>query len=211
MNKILLVSPHFDDAVLSAGQLMAGRPDCDVVTVFAGYPLSAEKKKTEYDKKCGFNNALDAVSMRRREDLEALSLLRAKPIHWEFTDEQYGESFDDATFEYMLLDRLKKIKYEFMVVPLGLGHPDHIVLSDIIRELQPQIKIPVYYWEDLPLRVVQPELVPPRLEELGLKKLVSIGDGPIANKIRSLTCYRSQIGTGILDPYLMYVPERFWT
>lgn len=34
--------------------------------------------------------------------------------------------------------------------------------------------------------------------------------GPIADKIRALMCYKSQINTGDLDPYLLYVPERFW-
>ena len=61
MNKILLISPHFDDAILSAGQLMAERPDTVVLTVFGGVPQDAENKRTPYDEKGGFKNAKDSV------------------------------------------------------------------------------------------------------------------------------------------------------
>ena len=68
MKKVLLISPHFDDAVLSAGQFMAERPDCEVVTVFAGMPLTPERVVTPYDEKCGFKNAQDAMAERQREN-----------------------------------------------------------------------------------------------------------------------------------------------
>lgn len=208
MKKILLISPHFDDAVLSAGQLLAGRTDADVVTVFAGEP--AKIQSTPYDIKCGFKNSKEAVVNRRIEDDEALALLGATPIHWDFPDGQYGEQVSVKKIEFAILNQVEKEDYEFILAPLGLGHPDHVLLADIVFKISHHINIPIYMWEDLPLRVVEPETVIPRLEKFGIKKRESIGDGAIAKKIRSLSCYRSQIGTGILDPYLMYVPERFW-
>ena len=36
MKPVLVVSPHLDDAVYSAGQFLAGRPGAVVVTMFAG-------------------------------------------------------------------------------------------------------------------------------------------------------------------------------
>lgn len=216
MKKVLVVSPHFDDAILSAGQFLAGRPDADVVTVFGGYPIDRELL-TEYDKKCGFTSSRDAVSVRRWEDDEALALLRANPIHWDFLDNQYPQqpyvnASNAQAISTQVLKQLEKKEYEFLLSPLGLGHPDHITVANAIRnlEFEGQIGIPVYYWEDLPLRVIEPETVQPRLKELKLEKLVSVGDGPMVDKIRALSCYRSQIGTGILNPYVMYVPERFW-
>lgn len=215
MKKILLISPHFDDALLSAGQLLAGRQNADVVTVFGGAPV--EVLLSDYDAKCGFETSEQAVLARREEDNNALALVGANPIHWHFIDGQYGEVgqlWDNLPFSIgsETLKQLEKEEYEFIVAPLGLGHPDHMIVSDAIRQIQKErhIDIPVYYWEDLPLRVVEPELVQPRLDALGLEERVFIGDGPIANKIRALSCYKSQIGTGILDPYVMYVPERFW-
>lgn len=216
MKKILLISPHFDDAVLSAGQFMADRPDADVVTVFAGVPITPDNVKTPYDEKCGFDNARDAVGARTRENDNALALLDATPINLEFPDSQYETTHANIVRVYDIKAQLQEIvdatNYEFIMAPLGLGHPDHIKTTEAVTQLK--TKCPVYLWEDLPLRVVAPELVPKRLEAVGLTldKLWNTGttDEKIAKKIRALTCYKSQINTGILDPYIMYVPERFW-
>lgn len=212
MRKILLISPHFDDAVLSAGQLMAERPDADVATIFAGLPLSPDNVHTPYDIKCGFKSARDAHGVRIRENDEALALLEARPINLDFPDSQYGnqvmiEDIIDA-LQYLVNQK----NYEYIMGPIGLGHPDHKLVTEAIQNLK--TKCPIYLWEDLPLRVVEPELVPLRLQQLGLTldKLWQTGTTyeKIANKIRSMSCYKSQVHTGILDPYLMYVPERFW-
>lgn len=212
MQKILLISPHFDDAVLSAGQHMAERPDAEVVTVFAGIPLTPDNVHTPYDEKCGFKSARDAVGSRTRENDAALALLKANPMNLDFPDTQYK---NDINFE-RIVEKLQAIidghKYEYIMAPIGLGHPDHITVTNAVMQLR--TSCPVWLWEDLPLRVVEPELVADRLKELNLTRdrLWQPGTNheKIAGKIRALSCYTSQIGTGILDPYLMYVPERFW-
>lgn len=211
MNKVILISPHFDDAVLSAGQFMADRPDCDVVTVFAGRPTHPNDVSTDYDKKCGFDNANDAISVRTQENDEALALLKAEAINLGFPDSQYGTKFSPETIAKPLQQIIDEGDYEAIYAPLGLGHPDHMVVTDAVVSLETDL--PIYLWEDLPLRVVEPELVPKRLERYGLEGKphgASTTKAKMADKIRALTCYKSQIGTGILDPYLMYVPERFW-
>lgn len=216
MKKVLVISPHFDDAVLSAGQFMADRPDAEVVTIYAGFPLTAEHVQTPYDKKCGFDNAEDAVAQRQRENNEALALLEATVIDLEFPDSQYETnlanhvSIDEIT--KALQELVDKVDYEFILAPLGLGHPDHLKVTDAVTRLKTDKDI--YLWEDLPIRVVEPHLVPPRLQQLnlGLDKLWQPGTtgDKMSKKIRSMLCYKSQIHTGILDPYIMYVPERFW-
>lgn len=212
MRKVLLISPHFDDAVLSAGQFMAGRPDCEVVTVFAGYPTGSEGVRTAYDKKCGFKNAQDAVSVRRFEDSQATAMLQATSVHLRFSDGQYNENVDPEEIKAEILDLIEKEDYEFVLAPMGLEHPDHELVSDCVTDLVDDgaITLPVYLWEDLPTRVVYPEIAFSRIIDLDLQHLVNIGDGPISDKIRALWCYKSQMNTGILDPYVMYVPERFW-
>lgn len=216
MKKVLLVSPHFDDAVLSAGQFMSERPDTDVVTIYAGIPLSPDKILTPYDKKCGFDSARNAVGARTRENDRALALLDANPINLEFPDSQYETHIANKVYDYEIAEELQKIvdakKYEFIMAPLGLGHPDHLKVTDAVMKLKTDRTI--YLWEDLPIRVIEPHIVPPRLEKYGLTldKLWNTGitNEKIAKKIRALSCYTSQINTGILDPYVMYVPERFW-
>lgn len=212
MKKILLISPHFDDAVLSAGQFMADRRDAEVATVFGGFPLVPQSVHTPYDEKCGFDNAEDAVSERRRENDAAIALLEATAIDLEFPDSQYGATTDIDEVVNRLQELVDANSYEFIMGPLGLGHPDHLLVSEAVMRLQTER--PIYLWEDLPLRVVEPELVFERVKQLGLMitllmKPATTND-KMAKKIRSLLCYRSQIGTGILDPYLLFVPERFW-
>lgn len=215
MKKALLISPHFDDAVLSAGQFMAERPDCEVVTVFAGLPIAPDGVQTPYDLKCGFDNARNAVGARILENDHALALLQATTINLEFADSQYKTVvyFDDIVRE--LQEIVDDGDYEMIMGPVGLGHPDHVMTTDAIMRLNTDL--PIYLWEDLPIRVVEPEIVPERLQkvmnfDLPLDKLwqpATTGD-KMAKKIRAMLCYKSQINTGILDPYLMYVPERFW-
>ena len=212
MRKILLISPHFDDAVLSAGQYMADRPDCEVVTVFAGTPANPDKLKTPYDEKCGFDNARDAVGTRIRENEQALALLEATSINLEFCDSQYSQYVGMADILHKLQNIIDSSDYEMIMAPLGLGHPDHLMVTDAVIRLNTEK--PIWLWEDLPLRVVEPQLVWGRIATLGLanKEVMqhsTTGD-KMAKKIRSMLCYKSQVGTGILDPYLMYVPERFW-
>lgn len=213
MKRILLISPHFDDAVLSAGQLMADRPDADVVTIFAGLPIAPDGVKTPYDIKCGFENAREAHGTRTRENDEALALLNARPLNLNFPDSQYKNDVNFDRIVESLQSLIDGHAYEFIIGPLGLGHPDHITTTNAITRLH--TNVPVYLWEDLPLRVVEPELVPERLTNLGILSIDKLwqtgttGD-KMAKKIRAMSCYRSQVNTGILDPYLMYVPERFW-
>ena len=216
MKKILLVSPHFDDAVLSAGQYMADRPDTEVATVFGGYPLTPDRVKTPYDIKCGFDNAEDAVSQRRIENDQALALLEATAVDLPFPDSQYegmgANMVSPSEITTALQELVDRNNYEIIMAPLGLAHPDHHKVTDAVMRIRTEL--PIYLWEDLPVRVVEPNLVPPRLEKYGLTldKLMNpltTGD-KMAKKIRSMLCYKSQVNTGILDPYLMYVPERFW-
>jgi len=102
-------------------------------------------------------------------------------------------------------------KYEAVYAPLGIGHPDHVKTSNAVLALKTDI--PIILWEDIPTRIAYPEEVPPRLADLGIEykpDRVVFNRVYVADKIRALLCYSSQIGTGILDPYLMYVPERFY-
>lgn len=211
MNKLLVVSPHFDDAILSAGQLMAERPDCEVVTIFGGEPEGSEKIVTPYDTKCGFRNAKDAVSERRRENDAAIALLHATKIDLDFPDGQYGKYVSEHEITEVLQRIIDGREYEGIYAPIGLGHPDHVKVSDAVLKLK--TSLPITLWEDIPIRITEPEIVPARMQALGLEYKPTrtiVNRVFMADKVRALMCYTSQMGTGILDPYLMFVPERFY-
>jgi LmbE family N-acetylglucosaminyl deacetylase len=212
MKKCLVISSHLDDAVLSAGQFLAGHPDCDVLTVFSGIPMhppyeNGETYISDYDLNCGFETSKDAMVVRRQEDSEACAILNVNPIHTDRLDSQYLDGGDYFKLTKELRDYIEADSYEMIIGPLGLRHPDHIRLADTLRSLH----LPnLYLYEDLPHRVTHPELVIERLTEFPGAELTFIGDGDIADKVRALWCYRSQIGRGDLNPYNLYVPERFW-
>jgi LmbE family N-acetylglucosaminyl deacetylase len=212
MKKSLVISSHLDDAILSAGQFLAGHPNCDVLTIFSGIPMyhsdeSGAPYVTDYDLSCGFETSKDAMVVRRQEDREACAVLNVNPIHTDRLDSQYMTGGNYLNLTEQLCDYIEAYDYEMVIAPLGLRHPDHIRLGDTLRSLH----LPnLYLYEDLPHRVTHPELVTERLKEFPGAELTFIGDGNIADKVRALWCYRSQIGRGDLNPYNLYVPERFW-
>lgn len=204
MKRVLVISPHLDDAVLSAGQFIAGRKgNVDVLTVFSGVPMG-EGVFTDYDKSCGFSSSKDAMVIRRQEDKEALAILNANPIHTDRLDSQYEEQY--TGLDIWLKKVIKIHNYEMVIGPLGLRHPDHTIISYVLESLRLDN---LYLYEDLPHRVTHPELVWKRLQALPNARLTFIGDGPIADKVRALWCYKSQMAHGDLNPYNLYVPERF--
>src|SRR4051812_33085440 len=93
---MVVISPHLDDAVFSCGEWLAGHPGATVVTVFAGVPTVGDRL-TEWDARCGFGSAAEAVMVRRDEDRRAQALVEADAVWLDFTDSQYGESPDDSS------------------------------------------------------------------------------------------------------------------
>lgn len=94
----LIVSPHFDDAVLSAWALIdaPGTAPVDVLTVFGGAP--EPPMATAADRSCGFANSTDAMRARRLEEAAALSSATRRTWHLQLVELQYGglAARDDA-------------------------------------------------------------------------------------------------------------------
>src|SRR4029453_18976098 len=81
LDRIVVVSPHFDDAVMGTGYLLAGHPGTTVVTVFGGRPPAYPDPPSDWDALGGFRAGDDVVALRRDEDSAALGVLDAVP-HW---------------------------------------------------------------------------------------------------------------------------------
>lgn len=212
--KTLLIGPHLDDICLSAAQFLANQPGCHCLTVFSGIPPRGHNDLTPYDAKTGFKSSHRAMESRRLEDRDAMARLKCDPIYWDILDSQY--STDQPTIEELAttIEELAQ-GYELVLGPLGLVHPDHRLLSDALVLASKHLAAAVYLWEELPNRVLYPEQVSTRLmflrgQGFDLTLEAPGGAGPMADKVRALLCYRSQLGTGDLDFNLLLVPERFW-
>lgn len=215
MNPVLLVSPHLDDGVLSCGQFMAGRPEVQLVTVFAGRP--PEPVCTEYDGNCGFESSTQAVNQRRWEDEQAAALLHARPVHLDYFDHQYrnGDSVSVDELAGSLLELLDPMADRTLIAPVGVAHPDHELTSDaaVLCLCDPTVELVLY--EELPGRVLWPDQIAARLAVLndvlaplgGRLEHSFVGTGPLWMKQRAVALYGSQ--QWALDRRCLFVPERF--
>lgn len=217
VDPLIVLSPHFDDAALSCGQLMAGRPDVVVVTAFTGTP-NRTRMLTSYDKDCGFHSAGQAMLARRLEDRAAMDVMEAAPgVHLGLLDNQYdpGKGWTD-TIE-AIAEGVAKAIYEFepqvVVGPVGIAHPDHLLCAAATRLLAGDAYTDLDWWlyEDLPSRVLYPDETHDRLEAwrefFPHMTLGFLGTGGRARKAEAIECYRSQLWA--LDPPTYLVPERF--
>lgn len=227
MDPLLIISPHLDDAVLSCGQLMAGRPDTIVATAFTGTPDPATMLTT-YDRDCGFRSADHAMQLRRQEDVLALTDLHAQPVHFGLLDHQYRELLTDTpgpkaverALTQRLLASMSTLTHgggHVVIGPLGLAHPDHLLVASAYRAaLLEWPELEAWVYEDMPSRVLWPEQVGSRLTwwddvlpgadhgwdlQLGF-----LGTGPIEAKEAAIDTYRSQLWA--LDRHTVLVPER---
>ncbi|WP_347558928.1 PIG-L family deacetylase [Robbsia sp. KACC 23696] len=162
--RVVVVSPHLDDAALSCGALIADCADATVVTLFAGTPPDAFLS-TAWDRECGYGSAEQAVRARREEDHVAMMSLGAAVVHMDCLDGQYLPASpsadeierDDADNAGALAAVLKNLAPDLIIVPLGLFHSDHIrarrawircASAPVLRA------IPWIAYEDVPYRSI---------------------------------------------------------
>jgi LmbE family N-acetylglucosaminyl deacetylase len=128
MDPVAVVSPHLDDAVLSAWlMLMSNRPT-RVVSCFAGLPPAS--LQGSWDRRTGLSSS-SAVAIRRAEDVAALTLTGSEAVHLDLLDEQYRSGGDAprAQLTALLRDHLADAAEVWLPAGLG-GHVDHIAARD---------------------------------------------------------------------------------
>lgn len=124
LGKIVVVSPHLDDAVFGCGELLAACPGSIVVTVFAGAP-ARYSELTEWDAAAGFGAGEDVMAARRDEDRRALAIVGALPIWLNYCDSQYQCLPTAQTLAAALERALARHAPETVIAPFGLFHSDH--------------------------------------------------------------------------------------
>ena len=134
---ILAISPHPDDALLSAGATLAAAVavGCDVCvfTVFAGDPqppLSAPA--LAFHAACRLGQ--DAAAVRRAEDAVAVELLGARPLHGTFLDALYRRVGSDWLCTWLGEHLQPELAHE---PELERAVSDEI--GDLIGELRPDL------------------------------------------------------------------------
>src|SRR5689334_9636806 len=130
LDRVVVVSPHLDDAVLSCARFMAAHPGCTVATVFAGNPPSYPDPMRLWDEQSGFGPGDDVMAARRAEDEAALAVLAAEPRHLDFVEHTYlpdDRPVAPAVIEPALTETLRELRPTLVLAPFGLANPDHDV------------------------------------------------------------------------------------
>ena len=221
--RIVVVSPHFDDAAMGAGHLLASYDDTTVITVLAGQPPAYPEVPSEWDALGGFGPGDDVVAARQLEDKAAMEVLESDYRWLDFPDHQYLAPKDRPTPEQVaptLAAAIRDIDPSAVFFPMGLGNPDHVMVHDASLRARSEGGDRAWFcYEDhgykhipglLAWRVAKllrsqpwptPSIVPHEIDE--------------ERKRRAIWCYTSQIAplenehalSARLDAH---VPEQFW-
>lgn len=173
-SKLLVVSPHLDDAVLSYGgriaELSGAGADVTVYTVFAGDPCPPYSAAADqYHSMWGIST--DPVAPRRREDLQAQAAIGARAEHGRFLDAIYrtdetggwvvpeGDPVDYDVAEPALteqvrddiVDAIGRTQPDLVLTCAAIGgHLDHVRARDATLAAAADLGVAVRLWDDFP-------------------------------------------------------------
>jgi LmbE family N-acetylglucosaminyl deacetylase len=223
LDRIVVVSPHFDDAVSGASTLLARHSNCTVITVLAGWPPEYPAEPSWWDALGGFRPGDDVVAVRREEDRAALAVFGADPVWLDFSDHQYLDKACRPTPEQVapaLEAAIVAAGATAVFFPFGLANPDHDLThraTRLVVDRRPDIAW--YCYEDGGYANI-PGLLAWRVASLfrgGLWPTPAIVplEPDHAKKLAALSCYRSQLEPlrtdHLLDERLAAnTPEQFW-
>ena len=209
---VCFVSPHLDDAALSCASAIARLSAVTVVTVFAGVPPVAASPWDRETTGEAWGRA--ALRTRRAEDGAALARLGATP-HWlPFADALYVPRPPLEELRSVLAEAIVASGAASVVGPLGIRHEDHRLAAELCLDLSSSIAAQWYVYEDQPYATQWPELVRPRIHDVGPVEPLEPMPADATRKRAAVGCYRSQVG--VLEKYVpafqraLAEPERYW-
>jgi LmbE family N-acetylglucosaminyl deacetylase len=220
----IYLSPHLDDAILSAGgliydQVQSGIP-VEIWTILSGYPPEGEFSQFAQLQHYvwGFPTAEAAISARRTEDRNAASIVGARTVHFDFLDCIYRRGPEDewlysdisvpphagdaalpGQIAEAILARLQPD--DVVVCQLAVGsHVDHL----LVRQGAEKMARHLLYDIDIPYYLSKPEELAPK--SAGMKESVhSVTDAGVKAWHQAVIEYKSQLP--LFGEY-MYTPEK---
>jgi LmbE family N-acetylglucosaminyl deacetylase len=201
--RLVVVSPHLDDAVLSAAvQLM--RPDAHLVTVCTGAPPRGTPP-ADWDQLTGATDALLRAQERLVEDDRALATLSVQSTtRLDFPDAQHIPDLADRPTQEALVVALRPHLAGVAEVwaPAGIGgHLDHLATRDAtIAATDPGTT--VHHYADIPYSLgpgwPEPDVEAWLVEQLdapaGLVRTIHPLDPDARRrKVAAMACYVTQI------------------
>jgi LmbE family N-acetylglucosaminyl deacetylase len=187
------LSPHLDDAVLSAGGLIyeqtkSGIP-VEIWTFMCGYPPDLPESEystyaQEQHAQWGFTSAREGIRIRRQEDQSAALRVGAGIVHFDFLDCIYRRGGIGDWLYYEIYDPPREEDAEIpsqiaeaisarlglddvLVCQLSVGsHVDHV----LVRQAAELLGRPLLYAADIPYLLEKPHELEPKTT--GMEKSV---------------------------------------
>lgn len=208
----IYISPHLDDAVLSAGGLIyeqtrAGVP-VEIWTFMCGY--APEEAVSPFAQllhgRWGFSSAEETTRMRREEDKQAAAIVGANVLHFDFLDCIYRRAADgewlysdvftlprpeDAAIPVQIAETISsRLKSDdVLVCQLSVGsHVDHVLVRQGTELLGRSLRYDI----DVPYIFYKPEELSPKSE--GMEESVySISETGLNAWKEAVLEYKSQL------------------
>lgn len=226
----IYISPHLDDAVLSAGGLIyeqtrAGM-EVETWTFMCGFPPNAQLSPFAqvFHHQWGISAAADVVTARRAEDRNAASIVGAKAVHLNYLDCIYrrgknGEWLYSDVFEPPHEDEVDlpariaesisaRLKPDDQLVcQLALGsHLDHVTMRRAVELLQRLI----LYDVDIPYLFNFPQELTSKT--VGMKETVhTVSEAGLESWQDAIAAYTSQMGMLFESPEAMRAKiHQYW-
>lgn len=218
MNKYVILSPHFDDGVLSCGgriwQATQAQKQVRVISIFAGGPLADVPPfaQVQHEK---WGNPPDANGLRRAEDVAAYARLGCFDLcHLDAPDAVYRVTKDgrplygteEAIFgtiqpeESAYAERLTEeiepylLSDATILAPLGVGHHVDHLLGYAIGSLLRHKGWSVAFYEELPYIETEHALERVLADKPAWQaEQIALSEAALAAKVDAMGYYRSQI------------------
>jgi hypothetical protein len=164
--RVLIVSPHLDDAALSCAALLDRPQGADVLTVFAGSP--DPPRQGHWDARTGFASSAEAMAARLEEDQAALGSSPGALLRLNLLDVQYLDGDRDPAEAQVVTTEVERWLGSggegCVALPAGAGragesgrgparHPDHVFVRDaLLPALARHPRAGLLLYEELPYR-----------------------------------------------------------
>ena len=208
----IYLSPHLDDAVLSAGgliheQTQSGIP-VEIWTFMCGY--APEEAVSPFAQLLhgmwGFSSAEETTRMRREEDKTAAAMVGASVFHFDFLDCIYRRGADgewlysdvflpphpeDAAIPAQIAETIapRLQPDDVLVCQLSIGsHVDHV----LVRQGAELLGRPLRYDIDVPYIFYKPEELSPKSAGM-TESIHSIPEAGLRSWKEAILAYKSQI------------------
>ena len=234
----LLLSPHWDDAVLDCWSLLSGEEPLAVANLFAGSP--APGSLAPWDAITGARDSSERTRERLAEDARALALAGRRPVNLALLDAQYRAGRPGpgpGEIDQLLSREVTAVSRVYAPAAIG-AHSDHLLTRQYARRLFADA-IPVTLYAELPYCVLHgwPHWVDGRaadphrvvdvfwsqflgqVSELGALRdatVVTLTHEQAAGKLEAMHSYETQLpglhygGRGLLDDPEIHRYEVRW-